>query len=119
MPQVLPMTMQPVEIKDPCWLGTFPHIVAPREEEWLAGVLLRCDESNGWSSGTTATHLLRTTRTGTAPEQLSMVLPPPSLPLATLAELLALPEYALVVTTYRAELARLYDMPIPHVQLLD
>ncbi len=116
---------QAVEITDPRWLSTFPQLVTPREDEWLAGVLLRCDEANLWSSGTTVTHLLRTARAGasstsrTAPEQLTMVLPPLSISLATLAGLLAVPEHALVATTYRAELARLYDIPNPHVQLLD
>ena len=45
--------MQPVSITDPAWRTTFPLVVAPLAEEWLAGLLLRCDEVNRWDSGTT------------------------------------------------------------------
>lgn len=51
--------MQTVQIADPTRETTFPHRVLPRPEEWLAGVVLRCDEANGWDSGTTITYLLR------------------------------------------------------------
>jgi hypothetical protein len=43
--------MQPVLLDDPAWQTTFPHRVTPLHEEWLAGLLLRCDEVNHWASG--------------------------------------------------------------------
>jgi hypothetical protein len=47
--------MQPVYITDPAWRTTFQHLVAPLPNEWLLGLLLRCDEVNDWNSGTTFT----------------------------------------------------------------
>jgi hypothetical protein len=49
--------MQSIGLDHPAWLTTFPHRVTPLYEEWLAGLLLRCDEVNHWASGTTFTLL--------------------------------------------------------------
>jgi hypothetical protein len=49
--------MRDIHIADPAWRTTFPHLVAPLPHEWLAGVLLRCDERNCWGSGTTLGHV--------------------------------------------------------------
>ena len=38
--------MPTIYISDPEWQETFPHWVAPLQDEWLAGLLLRCDEVN-------------------------------------------------------------------------
>src|SRR6266536_3268901 len=54
MPQILHI--------EPGWLATFPHVGLPHPDEWLAGLLLRCDEMNNRESGTTWRYLLRATR---------------------------------------------------------
>jgi hypothetical protein len=110
--------MQPVYITDPAWQSTFPHLVAPLDDEWLAGLLLRCDEVNGWDSGATASCLLRATHTRTDLKTLGLVLPLSPTFLQLLAGWLAVPESALLASTYWAELARLYETPDPHAQLL-
>ena len=51
--------MTSIQIADPAWETTFPHRVEARLEEWLGGILLRCDEVNGWDSGTTMTAFVR------------------------------------------------------------
>jgi hypothetical protein len=38
--------MPPLHISDPAWQTAFPFLVAPYEDEWLTGLLLRCDEAN-------------------------------------------------------------------------
>jgi hypothetical protein len=40
--------MPSIHISDPAWQTTFPFLVAPYEDEWLTGLLLRCDEANHW-----------------------------------------------------------------------
>ncbi len=45
--------MQTLPLGDPAWFTTFPHRVRPIADEWLPGLLLRCDEANAWNSGTT------------------------------------------------------------------
>jgi TniQ protein len=104
-----------VQIADPAWETTFPHRVAPRVEEWLAGVLLRCDEANGWDRGRTIAYLLRTLRRPANLTQFALVLPPSPAFLHVLAGWLAVPASALLATTYGAELARLYERPDPPV----
>jgi len=111
--------VQAVPIADPTWNTTFPHRVAPRAQEWLAGVLLRCDEANGWDSGATITYLLRTTQVTKEVKKLGLALAAPVLDLHTLAGWLAVSEPALRATTYQAELARLYANPTPHIQKVD
>jgi hypothetical protein len=54
--------MQTIYISDPEWQETFPHRVAPLPDEWLPGLLLRCDEVNDWDSGKTLMHLRRSTK---------------------------------------------------------
>jgi TniQ len=110
--------MQPIYITDPVWSTTFPHLVAPLDDEWLAGLLLRCDVVNGWDSGATVSYLLRATHPRTDLQELSLVLPLSPAFLQLLAVRLAVPVNALLATTYWAELARLYETPNPHIQLL-
>jgi hypothetical protein len=105
-----------VQITDPAWETTFPHRVAPRAEEWLAGVLLRCDEANGWDRGRTLAYLLRTLQRPANLTQPGLVLPPSPAFLQVLAGWLAVPESALLATTYGAELTRLYERPDPPIQ---
>ena len=108
--------MHAVPLSDPAWQTTFPHRVAPRSEEWLAGVLLRCDEANGWDRGRTIAYLFRTLHRPANLTQPGLVLPPSPAFLHVLAGWLAVPESALLATTYGAELTRLYERPDPPMQ---
>src|ERR1700730_8706215 len=100
--------MQPVYITDPAWQTTFPRLVAPLPEEWLPGLLLRCDEVNRWGSGTTFFDLLRSIR----PRPRKLRTHTPNLTVLSsfdpdsLAQLLALSRDILLATTYEVELAR-------------
>ncbi len=108
--------MSRIHISDPAWKTTFPFLVEPRENEWLTGLLLHCDEVNHWGSGTTLTHICR--RNGkTAKSDLTLIVPS-GLPLDDLADALAVPLSSIVATTYQAELARIYDVADPHALLL-
>ena len=115
--------MHQVQIADLAWLTTFPHRVMPQDDEWLPGLLLRCDEANHWASRTTLTHILhpgpekfhRCWRTQTP---ILIVIQPCSLNLDYLAQLLATPKNTLLATTYHAELARLYGTATPHPKYL-
>ena len=106
-----------VQIADPAWETTFPSIVEPRPGEWLGGVLLRCDEVNGWDSGTTMATLVRTLHLDKTARSMSLLIPPPSIDLQPLAGWLAVSESSLLATTYHAEVSRLYEVPHPHPQL--
>jgi TniQ len=105
--------MQTLSPGDLDWFTTFPHRVSPIADEWLPGLLLRCDEANGWGSGTTFRYLREHTqleRLASGPQLIVM----PATLLERLAQLLLIPEKSLLPTTYHAELARLYDSPHPH-----
>jgi TniQ protein len=109
--------MRRIHISDPAWQTTFPFLVEPRENEWLTGLLLRCDEVNRWGSGTTLTHILRMNEK-TAKNNLTLIVPS-GLRLDDLAQALAIPLHAIVATTYQAELARVYDVRSPSPLLLN
>jgi hypothetical protein len=99
---------------DPAWYTTFPHIIAPMKEEWLAGFLLRCDEANNWENGGTLACLLGSSyysRLTTGFWRLK------GEHLEKLARVLALPLEAVVATTYQAELARLSEGEYQRLQL--
>src|SRR5437764_9019919 len=99
--------MQAIALGHPAWSSTIPHPVTPLPDEWLAGVLLRCDEANAWRSGTTFRYVLRSTHhPGFGPGS-PLVVVPSSL-LDCLAQLLQVPQQFLLATTYQAELLRLY-----------
>lgn len=106
--------MPSLSLDDPAWQASVPHLVAPYNDEWLMGLLLRCDEANGWGSKTSLAHALRP-----GPEKFHrcwykettpnlIVIPHSSLNLDYLAQLLALPRSSLLATTYQIELSRLY-----------
>jgi hypothetical protein len=108
--------MQSISFNDSGWRTTFPHRVTPLQDEWLPGLLLRCDEVNSWGSGTTFRSLrerAQLERFGSRPQ---LIVVPAAL-LEHLAHLLLIPEKSLLATTYHAELARLYDSPHPHGRL--
>ncbi len=110
-------------LDNPAWLTTFPHRVTPLPDEWLAGLLLRCDEVNHWESRTTLTHLL-----ASGPEKFHrcwrtenpylVLIQPCSLNLEYLAKRLSVPTTTLLATTYHKELLSLYDQEKPHPRLL-
>lgn len=105
--------MKWVFLHQPAWQTTFPHRIEPLPDEWLPGLLLRCDEVNHWGSRTTLAHLLRP-----GPEKFHkcwrtetpnlIVIVRKALNLNYLAQLLALPTSALLATTYGAELTRIF-----------
>jgi len=115
--------MQPIAIDDPRWLTSVPQLVAPRPDEWLPGLLLRCDVANGWASRTTFAHLLRIGRKShhpywkTATPNL-VVIVAHSLNLSDLAHMLATTTTALRRTTYGDELARIFGLAKVHPTLL-
>src|SRR5260370_38227072 len=109
--------MHDIHISDPAWRTTFPYLVAPLPNEWLAGVLLRCDERNFWGSGTTLKYVLRPGSKQSAMNELSSIVPT-VIDLEKLAQVLFVPVSRIFATTYRAELACLYGNDQPHAKLL-
>ncbi len=79
--------------------------------------MLRCDEVNGWDSGTTMATLVRTLHLDKTARSMSLLIPPPSIDLRPLAGWLGVSEQSLLATTYHAEVSRLYENPHPHSQL--
>lgn len=107
----------PIFLGDLAWQTTFPHRVAPLPDEWLTGLLLRCDEVNHWESGETFRYLLHSTaHPGFGPEA-SLLVVPFSL-LECLTQFLMVSPKRLLATTYSAELARLYPSDEPHPKFL-
>jgi hypothetical protein len=112
-----------MRIDDPRWLTTVPHLVSPREDEWLPGILLRCDAANGWASRTTVAHLMRVGNKRMRETWRSDL---PNLIvwgktggyLQPLAQLLALSPQQVRATTYTDELARLFGLPKVNATLL-
>lgn len=106
--------MQPIYITDPAWWTTFRHLVEPLPDEWLAGLLLRCDEVNHWGSGTTLTHLKKASGRKQAIKVPQLVVPT-WLNFDDLAAWLAVPHSDLLATTYLVELARCQGVlsPLP------
>jgi TniQ len=103
--------MQRVSIDDPAWYTTFPHLVPPLPDEWLPGLLLRCDEVNHWESGTTLALLQQLSPRGIdwrIRMHRYIYIPPYLLNLDYLAQLLAIPISAVLATTYYFERVQLY-----------
>ena len=109
--------MHAIYLDDPTWPTTFPHLVEPGHDEWLPGLLLRCDEVNGWESGTTLAELLRSSGRYFLKGKPSWTVVPSSV-LKLLSQVLAVPMSTLVATTYHSDLARLYDTSSPHPTFL-
>ncbi len=108
--------MARIHLADPAWQTTFPFLVEPRENEWLTGLLLHCDEVNHWGSGTTLTHICHMNEK-TAKSSPTLIVAS-GLELSALADALAVPHESIVATTYQAELARIYGVADPHALLL-
>jgi TniQ len=109
--------VQALHLLDPTWMSTLPHRVAPHPDEWLPGLLLRCDEANHWDSGTTLAHLLRSIRKTLLRGKTNWIVVPTSA-VECLAQLLEISTKTLLATTYQVELARLYGTSTPHARQL-
>ncbi len=97
-----------IGVDDPRWLATLPHVVWPLADEWLVGLLLRCDLVNGWSAGTTGRQLRRSpTSLFISNQTLGAFATARSFNLPRLAALLAMPLGTLRQTTFEVELVRL------------
>jgi hypothetical protein len=101
-----------ISISDPSWSTTFPIILTPKPEEWLPGMLLRYDEVNGWGSKTTVLHAIRGGkekfhRSWQTESPNLIVIPPNSLKISYLAQLLGISEGQIMQTTYQLECKRL------------
>jgi len=105
-----------IHLSDPAWQTTFPFLVAPLPDEWLTGLLLRCDEANHWGCGTTLTHIFHRYDTPTK-HHLSLIVAS-GMKLNELAAALAVPLSSIIATTYQTELARLYGVADPQTGLL-
>lgn len=102
--------MSGITVDDRAWRGTFPHRVSPLQDEWLPGLLLRCDEANGWLSGTTASLIrLPYKREHLTNERYYFFAA--HLDIHKLAQLLALSQSTLLKTTFRSDLR--YDPQAP------
>ncbi len=109
--------MDKIFLNEIAWQNTFPQCVMPLPDEWLPGLLLRCDEVNHWESKTTLSYLFRTTGRTSSSKSSSMITVS-SLILDCLAQVLAVSRDLLLATTYQAELARLSGTATPHARQL-
>lgn len=98
--------MTHISFDDPAWGTTFPRIIAPLEDEWIVGLLLRCDKVNLWGSGLTLAYLINSTSKARLRRSAYDLT---ELHLQKLARALALPLAGVVATTYYANLTRLYE----------
>ena len=106
-------------LNEPSWNSTFPHRVTPLADEWLSGLLLRCDEMNHWPSGATNAYLLRNS-TYNVSQSTHHILIPPLWLLEDLSEFLAVPLQLLHTTTYLPELTHIYQLSkLPYSTLLN
>lgn len=63
-------------LNEPSWNWTFPRRVTPLADEWLSGLLLRCDEMNHWPSGATSAYLLRNSTYNISQSTYHTLIPP-------------------------------------------
>lgn len=102
--------MSQISLTAPAWFSTFPHRVIPASDEWFAGLLLRCDEVNHWSSGTTSLYLVQAITHHPARSRLNVIAPAYDY-LEHLSQVFAISTSVLVATTYQAEINRLSSFP--------
>lgn len=104
--------MSSIGIRNARWRTTFPNLAEPQKEEWLLGLLLRCDEVNGWFSGTAATYTARLT---TGPHTLgrpALFVVASFFELPLLAERLSVTPAEIFPTTFLLPLQR-FTLPYP------
>lgn len=107
--------ISPIDIH---WSQSFPLLVTPRKDEWLAGLLLRCDEVNCWESGGTLTSIFQLGKRINRKKDANLVIPTLRM-LDQFAECLALPMEYLLTTTFYTEISRCYGTFYPHVSQLN
>ena len=99
--------MRTIYISDPEWQETLPQlVVGPLPDEWLPGLLLRCDKANDWGSGALLRYLLHAMHSH--PSTFNFITPSPTF-LELFAQTLSIPISTVEATTYRPELARLSE----------
>lgn len=106
--------MQTIYIDDPAWHVTLPHRLVPLPDEWLPGLLLRCDDINDWSGGALVRYLLHAMHSTLS--DLNLITPSLTF-LEHFAQTLSIPISTVEVTTYRPELARLSGTAYPFFRL--
>ena len=106
--------MRTIYISDPEWQETLPHLVVPLPDEWLPGLLLRCDDNNDWSSGALARYLLHAMHSTLS--DLNLITPSLTF-LEHFAQTISIPISTVEATTYRPELARLSGTAYPFFRL--
>lgn len=94
-----------ISISDPAWATTFPHIIFPLENEWIVGVLLRCDLANLWESGGTLAYVLGPGHRARRMQGVELLT---EIHFKKLGRALDLPLKKIAATTYQPELLRLY-----------
>ena len=92
----------------PEWMRTFPHLVEPTEGEWLPGFLLRCDEANGWTPGTTVNFAARYSTGPSGHGRSQLLALALHLDLGRLASALSAPKTRIVRLTFQNEIARFF-----------
>ncbi len=102
--------MQRIVLGSLAWSDTFPQPIAPKPEEALVSLLLRCDEVNGWASGTTRAHLRKVVH---HPVNLPDLIVPSLLQVEALAHWLSVPTGTIAATTYLSELVRFFGTATP------
>lgn len=104
--------MQILTLDDPEWLSTFPCLVMPLPEEWLGGLLLRCDERNFWESGATL-NLLKQVSNWDTKVEVPQLMVPAQFSFEDLAGWNACSVDNLLATTYLVELRRCQEVSQP------
>lgn len=94
-----------LNIGDSKWLRTFPQVVAPIQDEWLPGLLWRCDEKNGWPKNTTASMVYYPHKGGGKPR--GSYVSGEGFDLGKLAQYLEVAPQLILGTTFRAAQQRL------------
>jgi len=103
--------MEGIDLSHPAWFTTFPCLIAPHPEEAFVSLLLRCDEANGWASGTTYARVRG--ESSRHAYRLPDLVVPSKLSVDTLAGRLCLPSRTIAATTYLWELMRLFETATP------
>jgi len=106
--------METLSLHDPDWLTTFPRRVTPIADEWLPGLLLRCDDANFWRSGTAVRYIMHTLPRSAPIQEFNPLIPSDGF-LKHLAKTLKIPVNLMEETTYRLELARLSGVHHPQL----
>src|SRR5258708_2819787 len=103
---------------EPTWGATLPHLIVPHADEWLLGLLLRCDLANGWCAGTTA-RLVAVAPLAESPRvSPGFFITATLFDLKRLAELIAVPAIAVADTTFKDALGRFNTARRPHARTL-